>query len=82
MDFGSGRELIALGNLALSTYKTTESKNEKEAWKNKMIIILNKLQNIVISSEGEEIADDYLFLSDQIEQIIARDKKRKGIFRK
>jgi hypothetical protein len=78
----SGKELIALGNLALSSYKTTDVKNEKEAWKNKMILILNKLQNIVISNQGEEIADDYLFLSDEIEQIIEKDKKRKGLFRK
>ena len=78
----SGQELIALGNLALSSYKTTELKNEKEAWKNKMKLILNKLENIVNSIQGEEIAEDYLYLSNEIDQIIARYKKRKWFFQK
>ena len=71
------KELIALGNLALSSYKTTDAKNEKEAWKNKMTLILNKLQNIVITSQVEEINDDYLFLSNEIEKIT---KKRWRLF--
>ena len=77
----SGQELIALGYLALSSYKTTELKYEKEAWKNKMILILNKLENIVISNQDEEITDDYLFLSNEIEQTI-KTKKWMGLFRK
>jgi len=77
----SGQELTALGNLALASYKTTELKYEKEAWKNKMILILNKLENIIISNQDEEITDDYLFLSNEIEQTIKK-KKWKGLFRK
>lgn len=74
----SGKELIALGNLALSSYNTTEGKYEKEAWKNKLVLIKNKLENIIITNQGEDIADDYLFLSNEIEQIL---KKKKGLFR-
>jgi hypothetical protein len=76
----SGHDLIALGNLALSSYKTTELKNEKEAWKNKMLLILNKLENVLISGDEEEIANDYLFLSNAIEQTLKR-RKWKGLFR-
>ena len=78
----SGQMLMALGNLALSSYKTTEFKNEKEAWKSKMKVILNKLENIVNSNQGEEIAADYLFLSDEIDETIAKNKKKKWFFRK
>ncbi len=75
---GSGKELIALGNLALSSYNTTEGRYEKGAWKNKLVLIKNKLENIVIMNQGEEISDDYLFLSNEIEQIL---KKKKGFLR-
>ena len=71
---GSGQELVALGNLALWSYKTCELKNEKEAWKNKMLLILNKLETIMISSHSEEINDDYLFLSNEIEKITRKKK--------
>jgi uncharacterized membrane protein YgaE (UPF0421/DUF939 family) len=70
--------LIALGNLALSSYKTTELKNEKEAWKNKMLLILNKLENVLISGDEEEIANDYLFLSNAIEQTLKRRKMERA----
>lgn len=75
----SGKELIALGNLALSSYKTSQSRTEKEAWKNKMTVILNKLESILVSDKGEEIADDYLFLSNEIRQIMSK-KTWAGLF--
>ena len=76
----SGKELIAIGNLALSTYNTCRVKYEKEAWKNKMIIILNKLKNAMILNEDEDIADDYLFLSNETEEIISKGKGWRRLF--
>jgi len=78
----SGQSLISLGNLALSSYKTTEFKNEKEAWKNKLKIVLNKLKNTVNSNQGEDIAEDYLFLSNEIDQVLAKPEKSKWFFQK
>lgn len=69
-----GNDLVAIGNLALSSFHTIENKNEKEAWRNKLTIILNKLRNTVISDPEAAIYDDYLYLTDEIEKVLNKKK--------
>ena len=76
------QEMINLGNLALASYQSAEDSKEKEAWKNKMKQLLNKMQATVNQNKGEAISDEYIYLSAEFEKIIEKEEKsKKGFFR-
>ncbi len=74
------QELINLGNLSISNYASAEAFNEKIAWKNKIKQLLSYFKSAINRDVGDEIADQYLFLSSEFEEILKEEIKQKKGF--
>ena len=61
--------LLSFTQLAYSSYQSTENPMVKNAWKGKMILGLKKLRTLVMNNEADTIADEFLFLSEEIEKV-------------
>lgn len=59
-------ELVAFIHLAFSSYQHAEQKQVKDAWKGKLILAMNKLRSLITTNQADEVADEFLFLSDEI----------------
>lgn len=70
------KELVSLGNLAIANYQTAEYKPEKEAWRNKMKQLLVKMQAAINMDVGEDFASEYLYLTNEFENIMEKQKKK------
>ncbi|MCE7995120.1 MAG: hypothetical protein HEP71_24285 [Roseivirga sp.] len=72
-------ELLAFVNLAFSCYQSAEHDHVKTAWKGKLNLASNRLRTLVNSSDADHIADEFLFLSEQITAAMEKgEKKKKG----
>ena len=61
--------LLAFTQLAHSLYKTSDNEMVRNAWKGKMILGAKKLRTLILDGEADALADEFLFLSEEIEKI-------------
>lgn len=63
------KELMAFSHLAFSCYRAETEKSVKETWYNKLQLSLHKLRGLINADQGEDIADEYLFLTEEVKQL-------------
>ena len=76
----ASKELIKLGNLSISNFASAEDYHEKIAWKNKIKQLLHYIKSAINRDVGDEIVDQYLFLSSEFEDILKEEVKQKKNF--
>lgn len=71
-------ELLAFVNLAFSCYQSADHDHVKSAWKGKLNLATNRLRTLINSEGADHIADEFLFLSEQITATMEKGEKKKG----
>lgn len=73
-------ELLAYTNLAFSCYQSADNEHVKNAWKGKMMLAVKKLRTLIMANEADSIADEFLFLSEEMNKALEGEGKKKRLF--
>lgn len=74
-------ELLAFVNLAFSCYRAATDEHVKDAWKGKLNLGVARLRSLINGNKADDIADEFLFLSEQIaKEMEEGEKKRRKLF--
>lgn len=71
-------ELLAFVNLAFTCYQSAEHEHVQNAWKGKLNLASNRLRTLINSNAADHIADEFLFLSEEITKAMEAGEKKKG----
>lgn len=71
-------DLLAFVNLAFTCYQSAEHEHVQNAWKGKLNLASNRLRTLINSNEADHIADEFLFLSEEIAKGMEAGEKKKG----
>ncbi|GAB5527437.1 MAG: hypothetical protein Roseis2KO_53090 [Roseivirga sp.] len=69
-------EVLAFVNLAFSCYRSASHEHIRDAWKGKLNLGVNRLRTLINNNKADEIADEFLFLSEEIAREMEEGEKK------
>lgn len=74
-------ELLSFVHLAFNCWQSAVEEIVSAAWKGKVTLASNRLRTLINTNAADHIADEFLYLSEEISKAMeASEKKKRGFF--